>query len=72
MLQRVDDCKGRWVCSADPETGLVELKYKQVAASCIIPIGEEYKIKIQRDDTVTVLRRVSSDEIRSESYIMTA
>ena len=70
MLQRVDDCKGRWVCSADPETGLVELKYKQVAASCIIPIGEEYKI--QRDDTVTVLTRISPDEIRSESYIMTA
>lgn len=70
MLQRIDDCKGRWVCSADPETGLVELKYKQVAASCIIPIGEEYKI--QRGDTVTVLRRVSPDEIRSESYIRTA
>ena len=70
MLQRVDDCKGRWVCSADPETGLVELKYKKFAASCIIPIGEEYKIR--RDDTLTVLRRVSPDEIRSESYIMTA
>ena len=70
MLQRFDDCKGRWVCSAKQETGLVELKYKQVATSCIIPIGEEYKI--QRDDTVTVLKRVSFDEIQSESYIMTA
>ena len=70
MLKRFDDCKGRWVCSADPETGLVELKYKQVATSCIIPIGEEYKI--QRDDTVTVLKRVGFDEIQSESYIMTA
>ena len=70
MLQRIDDCKGRWVCSADPETGLVEFKYKKVIASCIIPIGEEYKI--QRDDTVTVLRRISPEEIRSESYIRTA
>ena len=48
----------------------MELKYKQVATSCIIAIGEEYKI--QRDDTVTVLKRVSFDEIQSESYIMTA
>lgn len=70
MLQRFDDCKGRWACSADPETGLVEHKYKNVRISCHIQVGEEFTIR--RDDTITVLKRTAPDVIQSNSYILSA
>ena len=66
MLHRIDDCKGRCACFADPETGLVEHKYKDVTTSCRLQIGEEYTVK--RDGTVTVLKRTGPSVIRAKSY----
>lgn len=70
MLQRYDDCKGRCACYADPATGVVKHEYKKVRTRSHIQVGEEYII--ERDDTVTVLKRISKDKILLNSYIVTA
>lgn len=66
MLHKFEDYKGRCVCFADPETGLVEQKIKNVTTRCRLQIGEKYTVR--RDGTVTVLTRTGPGEIRSKSY----
>ena len=69
MLQRINDCKGRCACFVDPMTGLVKHEYKKVKTSSRIPVGGEYTI--ERDDTVTVLKRINTEKMISNSYIVT-
>ena len=66
MLKRVIDCKKRCACYVDALTGQVEHEWKRVRTKTRIPIGGEYQI--ERDGTVTVLRRISTEEFEIKSY----
>ena len=66
MLEKVTDCKNRCVCYADAMTGLIEQEWKKVRTKTRIPIGGEYWI--ERDSTVTILRRVSIERFEITSY----
>ena len=66
MREKIKDCKGHFACIADAETGEIEQKYKRTLTRTNIPVGGKYTI--ERDDTVTVLRRVSTEEFEITSY----
>lgn len=68
MLKRYDDCKGRCACYADPSTGLIEHDYKRVKTKTIIPVGGVYVI--ERDQTETILQRVSDRYIKVTSNMV--
>lgn len=70
MLKKITDCKSRCVCYADAATGLIEHEWKRVRTTTRIPIGEEYRI--ERDGTVTILRRISTEEFEVTSYEIAA
>ena len=62
MLRKYVDNLGRCVCFADPLTGIVEFKYKGAKTRTCVQIGGVYII--ERDETVTMLERVSNEEFR--------
>lgn len=64
MLRRYYDRKNRCACFADPETGLIEHSYRGVKTKTQIPIGGEYSI--ERDETITTLRRTQNDYFEVE------
>ncbi len=70
MLEKITDCKNRCVCFADPMTGLIEQEWKKVRTKTRIPIGGEYQV--ERDVTVTILRRVSIEKFEIRSYEIAA
>ncbi len=70
MLKMIKDCKGHCACFADAATGVIEHKWKKVKTSTRISIGGEYRI--ERDDTVTIIRRINSKEFQVMSYITAA
>lgn len=70
MLVKITDCKDRCACFADAATGLIEHEWKKVVTKTRIPIGGEYTI--QRDVTITILRRVSTEEFEIRSYEIAA
>ncbi len=70
MLERVNDCKNRCACFADAATGLIEHEWKKVRTKTRIPIGGEYWI--ERDATVTILRRISTEKFEITSYEIAA
>ena len=70
MLQKITDCKKRCACYADAATGRIEHEWKKVKTATCIPIGGEYRI--ERDGTVTILRRVSTEKFDIESYEIAA
>lgn len=66
MLKEVKDIKGRCACCADAVTGIVEHEYKKVKTTTTVAVGNE--ITIERDTTVTVLKRVSPNEFEVKKY----
>ena len=66
MLKPYFDCRNRCVCYADASTGLVEHEYKHVKTSTCIPIGGIYRI--ERENTITILTRISEREFQINSY----
>ncbi len=70
MLEKVTDCKNRCVCFADPTTGLIEREWKRSRVKTCIPIGGEFQV--ERDTTVTILRRISTEKFEITSYEITA
>jgi hypothetical protein len=70
MLVKITDCKDRCACFADAATGLIEHEWKKVVTKTRIPIGGEYTI--QRDVTITILRRVSTEKFEIRSYEIAA
>ena len=70
MLVKIIDCKERCACYADAATGLIEHEWKKVKTKTLIPIGGEYWI--ERDVTVTILRRVSTERFEITSYLIAA
>lgn len=66
MLRRVDDCNGSFACMADAETGMIEHKNRGARTTTCIPIGGEYTI--EKDGTVTKLRRISIGKFEITSY----
>ena len=70
MLKKVTDCTNRCVCYADAMTGLIEQEWKKVRTKTCVPIGGEYQV--ERDVTVTILRRVSTEKFEITSYEIAA
>ena len=70
MKKSYRDCLNRIACYADGATGLVEHEYKKVKTKTIVPVGGEYFI--ERDKTITVLRRTEASDFEIESYIIAA
>lgn len=70
MLKEVKDIKGRRACCADAETGIVEHEYKRVKTTTKVAVGNE--IAIERDTTVTILKRVSENKFEVEKYNLVA
>ena len=70
MLEKVTDCKNRCVCFADPMTGLIEQEWKKLRTKARIPIGGEFQV--ERDVTVTILKRVSTEKFEITSYEIAA
>ena len=69
-LKRYNDCRERCACFADAATGEVAHEYKHVKTTTRIPIGGTYRI--ERDDTVTILTRVSEQEFSVDSHVKAA
>lgn len=70
MLRKIKDCKGRCACFVDDLTGDVEHEYKRVRTKTKVPVGGEYII--ERDFTITILRRTSDIWFEVESYELAA
>lgn len=70
MLRQIKDCKDRCACYVDDKTGTVEHEYKKVKTKTRVPVGGEYTI--ERDTTITILRRVSDLEFEVERYEIAA
>lgn len=66
MLRKIKDCKDRCACFVDDLTGDVEHEYKKVKTKTRVPVGGEYTI--ERDTTITILRRISDIWFDVESY----
>ena len=60
MMHQYSDIEGRCACFADAATGIVEHKYKGVQTKTRIPVGGDYSI--ERENTVTILKRVNDKE----------
>lgn len=69
MLERINDCRKRCACYVDALTGQVEHEWKRVRTKTCIPVGGEYQI--ERDGTVTILRRISVEKFEIKSYEIT-
>lgn len=59
------DCLGRLVCMGNPKTGLVECLYKGHKTSAVLAVGETFTI--ERQDIVTIIRRVAERDFKVES-----
>lgn len=70
MLEKITDCRNRCACYADAMTGLIEHEWKKVRTKTRIPIGGEYQI--EREGTITILRRISAKEFEVTSYEIAA
>ena len=70
MLEKITDSKNRCVCYADAKTGLIEQEWKKVRTKTCIPVGGEYQI--ERDKTVTILKRVSTERFEITRYEIAA
>ena len=70
MLKKVTDCKNRCVCYADAMTCLIEREWKKSRVKTCIPIGGEFQV--ERDTTVTILRRISIEKFEITSYEIAA
>lgn len=68
MKKSYRDCLNRIACYADGATGLVEHEYKKVKTKTIVPVGGEYFI--ERDKTITVLRRTEASDFEIESPLI--
>ncbi len=66
MLKPYKDCRERCICYADPATGEIEHEYKREKTSTQIPIGGKYRV--ERDDVITILTRISDQEFTVDSY----
>ena len=70
MMKQYKDKIGHCICYADAFTGLVEQKNGRVKSSTILPIGGEFRV--ERDDVVTILKRVDTIEFQITSYKIAA
>ena len=64
------DCLGRLACMGDPETGLVECLYKGNKTSAVLAVGEVFTV--ERQEIVTVITRVATNDFKVESQKKTA
>ena len=58
------DSLGRLACTGDPETGLVECKYKRQTSSAVLQIGESFTV--ERDGVITIITRNSAGRFTVE------
>lgn len=73
MLREIKDIKNRCVCFVDDATGIVEHEYKKVKTTTTVAVGTE--MIIERDSTITKLKRVSPDMFeveKTEKYTLAA
>lgn len=70
MLREVTDHKGRCACYVDDVLGIVEHEYKKVKTVARVPVGGEYTI--ERDTTITILRRVDTCRFEVEKTELVA
>ena len=68
MLMKVEDCRGRCVCYADPMSGMVEFKNRDIKTSVVVEVGKSFIIK--RQNTITSLTRVREDHFERISKII--
>ena len=66
MMKQYKDSLGRCVCYADAFTGIVEHQYKKVKTKTTVPIGGEYTV--ERDNIITILKRVDTVDFQVISY----
>ncbi len=66
MMKQYKDRLGRCVCYADAVTGIVEHEYKKVKTKTTVPIGSEYIV--ERDNIITILKRVDTVDFQVTSY----
>lgn len=69
MLRKIKDCKERCACYVDDKTGVVEHEYKKVKTKTKVPVGGEYTI--ERDSTITILRRTAAGRFDVKSNELT-
>lgn len=64
MFREVRDYKDRRACLVDDDTGIVEHEYRKVKTKTVVPVGHEYTI--ERDTTITKLKRVTAQRFEVE------
>lgn len=66
MKEKVLDCKGKCVCFADGETGLVERREGNTMEMFFVPVGGN--CRMQKGSTITILTRISASEFITDSF----
>ena len=66
MLEPIRDYKNQIVCFADAKTGLLESKYKKQTTKTQLAIGGEFIIT--KENTETVIKRISTNAFKVNSY----
>lgn len=69
-MEDIRDCKGRLACKGNATTGFIEISYKRCKTSTQIPIGG--RLKIERDDVVTIVSRPNNSTFHVESHVQAA
>lgn len=65
----IKDCLGHIVCKANTATGLIEMKYKKIKMSSVLPVGGS--CVVERDNITTQITRVNTSVFDVKSYSST-
>jgi len=65
-MEEIRDCNGRIACKGNATTGLVEVAYKRCRNSTHLPVGGTFTI--EREGTVTMVSRISTNAFHIESH----
>lgn len=64
-MDKIRDCRGKWVCSIDPFSGIVEHKYRKIRSTVYLPYNVPYILEC--NGTRTIVIRKSSGNYSVES-----
>lgn len=62
----IKDCLGHVVCKANTTTGAIEMKYKKIKMSSVLPVGGS--CIVERDNITTQITRVNTSVFDVKSY----
>ena len=69
-MEEIRDCLGRLACCGNAATGYVSSLYKGHRTTTYLSIGETFTV--ERDNTITVVTRITTSAFKVRSYRIAA